>query len=111
MALVIRQLAEVADISPTYKDAFTLAAVVPTPIWLVPITFLIIPNMMVNLLALTLAMMATVGFIYYGIPIVFRIKERGHAMLMFGAVLTAGLIALGFLMVSTLVVLGSVQNL
>lgn len=111
MALVIRQLAEVAEINPTYQDAFTLAAVAPTPLWLVPVCFLIIPNMLVNLVALTLAMMATVGFIYYGIPIVFRIKERGHAMLMFGAVLTAGLIALGFLMVATLVVLGSVQNL
>ena len=111
MALVIRQLAEVAEITPTYQDAFTLATVAPTPLWLVPVCFLIIPNMLVNLVALTLAMMATVGFIYYGIPIVFRIKERGHAMLMFGAVLTAGLIALGFLMVSTLVVLGSVQNL
>jgi len=110
MALIVRQLAEVAEIQPSFHDSFTFAAVAPTPLWLAPITFLI-PNMTVNLVALTLALMATVGFIYYGIPAVFRIKEKGHAILMFGAVLTAGVIAWVFLMISTLVVLGSVQNL
>jgi len=110
MALIIRQLAEVAEIHPTYHDAFTLAAVAPTPLWLAPITFLI-PDMTVNLIALTMALMATVGFIYYGIPAVFRIKERGHVILLFGAVLTAGVIGWALLMVTSLVVLGSVQNL
>lgn len=110
MALILRQLAEIADSHPSYHDAFTLAAVAPTPLWLVPIIFLI-PDMLVNLVTLTMALMATVGFIYYGIPSVFRIKERGHAMLLFGAVFTAGIIAWAFLMVVTLVVLGSVQNL
>lgn len=110
MALMLRQLAEIADTHPSYHDAFTLAAVAPTPLWLVPIVFLI-PDMLIGLLALTMALMATVGFIYYGIPSAFRIKERGHAMLLFGAVLTAGVIAWAFLMVVTLVVLGSVQNL
>jgi len=110
VALILRQLAEIAEVHPSYHDAFTLAAVAPTPLWLVPIVFLI-PDMLINLVALTMALMATAGFIYYGIPAVFRIKERGHAMLLFGAVLTAGVIAWAFLMVVTLVVLGSVQNL
>lgn len=110
MALIIRQLAEVAEIHPTYHQAFTLAAVAPTPLWLAPIVFLI-PNTVANLIALTMALMATVGFIYYGIFSVFRIKERGHAVLFFGAVLTAGVIGWALLMIITLVVLGSVQNL
>ncbi len=110
MGLLLRQLAEIAEVQPSYHDAFTLAAVAPTPLWLMPIVFLI-PDMLINLLALTMALLATVGFIYYGIPSVFRIKERGHAMLLFGAVFTAGIIAWAFLMVVTLVVLGSVQNL
>lgn len=58
-----------------------------------------------------MAMMAVVGLIYYGIPVVFRLKEKGHPILMFGAVLTAGVVAWVFIMVSTLVILGSVQNL
>ena len=110
MGLIVRQLAEVAEIHPSYHDSFTLAAVAPTPLWLMPIFFLI-PSMLLNLVVLTAALLYTISFIYYGIPAVFHIKERGHAMLLFGAVLTAGLVAWGFLMVSTLVILGSVQNL
>jgi len=110
MATILRQLAEVADSHPSYRQAFILAAVAPTPLWMAPV-FLIVPDMMVNILVTTLAMMASAGFIYFGIPTVFKIKEQGHVYLLFGAILVAGVIAWGFLMVCTLVVWGSVQNL
>ena len=110
MASIVRQLAEVAEIHPSYKDAFILAAVAPTPLWMAPI-FLVVPDILVNIGVTSLAMMASAGFIYYGIPVVFKIKEQGHALLLFGAILIAGVIAWGFLMICTLVVWGSVQNL
>ena len=110
MASIVRQLAEVAEIHPSYKDAFILAAVAPTPLWMAPI-FLMVPDILVNIGITSLAMMASAGFIYYGIPVVFKIKEQGHALLLFGAILIAGVIAWGFLMICTLVVWGSVQNL
>lgn len=110
MATIVRQLAEIADSHPSYKQAFTLAAVAPTPLWMAPV-FLIVPDMLVNMAVTTLAMMAAAGFIYYGIPTVFKIKEQGHVYLLFGAILVAGVVAWGFLMVCTLVVWGSVQNL
>ena len=110
MASIVRQLAEVADAHPPYKDAFILAAVAPTPLWMAPI-FLLVPDILVNIAITSLAMMASAGFIYYGIPVVFKIKEQGHALLLFGAILMAGVIAWGFLMVCTLMVWGSVQNL
>lgn len=110
MASIVRQLAEVAEIHPSYKDAFILAAVAPTPLWMAPI-FLIVPDILVNIGVTSLAMMASAGFIYYGIPVVFKIREQGHALLLFGAILIAGVIAWGFLMICTLVVWGSVQNL
>lgn len=110
MAVIVRQLGEVAEIHPSYHDAFVLAAVAPTPLWLAPI-FLLVPSVPLNLAVVSLAMMAAAGFIYYGIPAVFGLEEDGRAMLMFGAVLIAGVVAWGFLMVSTLVVWGSVQNL
>lgn len=110
MAVIVRQLAEIAEVHPSYHDAFLLAAVAPTPLWMAPI-FLVVPSILLNLAVVSLAMMAAAGFIYYGIPSVFNIKEEGHAMLLFGAVLIAGVVAWGFLMVSTLVVWGSVQNL
>jgi hypothetical protein len=110
MGVIIRQLGEVAEVHPSYKEAFTLAAVAPTPLWLAPL-FLLVPSVLLNLVVVSLAMMATAGFIYYGIPAVFKLKEQGHAMLMFGAILTAGVVTWGFLMVSTLVAWGSIQNL
>lgn len=110
MAMLIRQLGELGEIHPTYRDSFIIASVAPTPLWMAPI-FLLLPSALVNVVVVTLAMMATAGLLYYGIPIVFRMKEQGHAVLVFGAVLIAGTVALGFLMVSTLVVWSSVQNL
>ena len=110
MASIVRQLAEIADAHPPYKDAFILAAVAPTPLWMAPI-FLVVPDILVNIAITSLAMMASAGFIYFGIPVVFKIKEQGHALLLFGAILMAGVIAWGFLMVCTLMVWGSVQNL
>ena len=65
MASIIRQLSEVAEVHPSYKDAFTLAAIAPTPLWLAPI-FLFIPDITINLMVTTVALMASAGFIYYG---------------------------------------------
>lgn len=110
MGAIIRQLAEVAEIQPSYHDAFTLAAVAPTPLWMAPV-FLFIPSISINLIVISLALLATIGLIYYGVPVVFRLQEKGRAMLMFGAVLTAGITAWVFLMVATLVVWGSIQNI
>ena len=110
MASILRQLAEIAEAHPSYKDAFTLAAVAPTPLWMASL-FLVVPNILVNIAITSLAMMAAAGFIYYGIPTVFKIKEQGHALLLFGAILMAGVTAWGVLMVCTLMVWGSVQNL
>lgn len=110
MASVIKQLSEVADAHPTYIQAFTLAAVAPTPLWLMPV-FLLVPNMLVMLVVASLAMMASAGFIYYGIPEALEVREEGHKNLLFGAILTAGMTAWGFLMITTLVIWGSVQNL
>lgn len=110
MAVIVRQLAEVSEIKPGYKEAFILAAVAPTPLWLAPL-FLLIPSVMLNLAVITLALMAAAGLIYYGIPQVFNLREQGRALLLFGAVLIAGVVAWAFLMVSTLLIWGSVQNL
>lgn len=110
MAMLIRQLSELGEAHPSYKDSFIVAAVAPTPLWMAPV-FLLLPSALVNVVVVSLAMMATAGLLYYGIPVVFRMKEQGHATLVFGAVLIAGTVALGFLMVCTLVVWSSVQNL
>lgn len=110
MAAILRQLAEVIDVHPSYRQSFILAAVAPTPLWLAPL-FLIFPSVQLNILISVVAMMAAAGFIYYGIPVVFKVEERGHVNMLFGAILVAGATAWGFLMACTLVVWGSVQSL
>jgi hypothetical protein len=110
MALVIKQISEIAEVKPTYHQAFKLAAVAPTPLWMMPV-FLLVPDISVLMVVGSLAMMAAAGFIYYGIPEVLNVYEEGHHLLLFGAVLTAGMMAWGLLMISTFVIWGSLQNL
>lgn len=110
MALIIRHLGEVADINPTYQSAFTLAAVAPTPIWFSSVS-LLAPNFLVLVFIGTLALMASGGLIFYGLPEVFDIKNKENAIMYFGGIVVAGMIALVFLMLSTLVIWGSIQNL
>ncbi len=110
MAVVIKNLAEIAEVKPTYHQSFTLASIAPTPLWMMPV-FLLVPDISVLMVIGTFAMMAAAGFIYYGIPEVLHVFESGHHYLLFGALLTAGLMAWGFLMISTFVIWGSLQNL
>jgi hypothetical protein len=42
---------------------------------------------------------------------VFDIKGKDNAVMYFGGIMIAGAIALAFLMLSTLVIMGSLQNL
>ena len=110
MAVIIRQLTEIIEVHSLYKDAFILAAIAPTPLWMAPV-FLIVPDILVNIAITSWAMMASAGFIYYGIPAVFKLKEQGRSLLLFGGILMAGVVAWAFLMVCTLLVWGAVQNL
>ena len=59
----------------------------------------------------SLALMASAGLIYFGIPQVFQIQEKENAIMYFGGIMVAGMIALVFLMLSTLVIWGGIQNL
>ncbi len=110
MAVVMRQLADLADTKVNFKSAFTLAAICPTPLWLSAIA-LLIPNSLIVITAVCLAMMASVGLMYYGVPQIYKLRNQGQAMLLFGGILIAGVVAMGFLMVATLVIWGSLQNL
>ena len=110
MATVLRQLGEVAEIHPSYKEAFILAAVAPTPLWMAPL-FLWVPDLRVVLAVFTLAMMAACGIIFYGVPTLFKVKDEGQAMFYFGGVVVAGMIASAFLTVCVLVIWGSLENL
>jgi hypothetical protein len=87
-----------------------LAAIAPTPFWVYAL-LLVLPNLLVLVTFGSLALMASFGLIYYGLPLVFDIKGKDNAVMYFGGIMIAGVIALAFLMLSTLVIMGSLQNL
>lgn len=107
MGWVIQRLGEVVDIQPDYRDAFTLAAVAPTPLWLAPL-FLFVPSVMVNVVVTAFALLASAGLIYHGVYPVFKLEDEGKSFLMAGSIFAAGLVAWVSLMVLTLVVWGYV---
>ena len=101
MGWVIQRLGDVAAIKPHYREAFTLAAVAPTPLWLAPL-FLFVPSLLLNIAVTSAAMIGAAAVIYYAVPALFHIKDKGQSLLMSGSIFAAGLIAWVFLMVLTL---------
>ncbi len=110
MASVVKQLGKVAGIDPSYQSAFILAAVAPTPLWLSAVS-LFAPNFLIIISFGTLALMASAGLIFYGIPVIFKMEKKGNVVMYFGSVMITGLIALALLMLLTLIIWGNVQDL
>jgi Yip1 domain len=105
IALVIQRLGEVVEIRPSYSEAFILAAIAPSPLWLATL-FFFVPSVGLNLAIGALAMIAAAGLIYNGVRPVFRLDDKGKAFLLAGSIFAAGLIAWVALMVLTLLVWG-----
>lgn len=102
MAYIIQQLGSVIDIAPKYEDAYKLAVVVPTPLWLAPL-FLFIPSFVVNITAGAVALMLSGILIFYSVPAIFKIEEEGHTILLAGSILAAGMVGWVAMMLLTLV--------
>jgi uncharacterized membrane protein len=105
VAFIIQRLGEVVEIRPRYADAYLLAAIAPTPLWLATLFFLV-PNTGLMLAVGALAMLAAAGLIYNGVRPVFRLDDKGKAFLLAGSIFAAGLIAWVALMVLTLLLWG-----
>lgn len=101
VAYVVQGLAEWVDSKPAFEDAYKLAVVVPMPLWLVPL-LLFIPSFIVNLTAMAAALILSSILIYYSVPAILKVKERGHAILLSGSILSAGMVAWALMMYITL---------
>ncbi len=102
VAFAIRRLGEVVDAKLAFEDCYKLAVVAPTPLWLAPI-FLYIPSFMLNLTVGSAAMILSGMLIYYCVPAILKIEERGHAILLSGSILAAGMVAWAAMMYLTLI--------
>jgi len=92
MGAVIRRIGQVADIELPYQDAFSLAAVAPTPLWIAPL-FLFVPSMLLNIVVLAFALVGSGLLIYQGVPKIFHTDDEGMSQLIAGSVIAAGLVA------------------
>lgn len=92
MASIIQQMGDVVDATPTYQDAFLLAAVAPTPLWISALA-LFVPITWFNALVVAIAWVASAALIYHGVYPLFRLEDRSKARVMGTFVLMAGIIA------------------
>ncbi|MFZ2163123.1 MAG: Yip1 family protein [Sideroxyarcus sp.] len=102
VAYIIRRLGQVIDMKPAYEDCYKLAIVVPTPLWIAPV-FLFIPSFMLNLAMGAAALILSGMMIFYSTPAILKVEEEGHAMLLSGSILAAGLVAWAAIMILTLI--------
>ena len=101
VAYVIQRLGEVIEIKPAFEDAYKLAVVVPTPLWLAPL-FLFIPSFIVNITIGAAALILSGMLIFYTVPPILKVEEKGRAILLSGSILAAGMVAWAAMMYLTL---------
>ena len=102
VAYLIQRMGEVIDIKPAFEDCYKLAVVVATPLWFAPL-FMFIPSFMLNLTMGAAALILSGMLIFYTVPAILKVEEEGHAMLLSGSILAAGLVAWAAMMYLTLI--------
>ncbi len=110
MGSIIQQMGEVVDVRPDYHDAFMLAAVAPTPLWLSALA-LFIPSAWVVGIVVAAAWVGSAALIYHGVKPLFGIEDENKSRLMGSFVLGAGVIAWAALMVVLALLLSMIVGL
>lgn len=85
-----------------YHDAFMLAAVAPTPLWLAPLV-LFVPNFMIDATIGALALLASALILYYATPAILKLDEKGEGALFRYIMVTGGMVAWAAMMYLTLI--------
>jgi len=107
MGRVLQMIGQVANSSPAYQDTFTLAAVVPTPLWLAPLA-LFVPSLVFNILMMLTALACSAALIFQGVDRTYDLRDEGHSLLVAGSVFAAGLVAWVIMLVLAFVSWGAV---
>ncbi len=108
VATLIQYTGRVIDIAPDFEDAYKLAVVVPTPLWLAPL-FLFIPSFILNITVAALALVLSGLLIFYNVPPILKAEEKEHVLLS-GSILAVGMVAWAVLMYITLLSWGWITN-
>lgn len=83
MGRVLQMIGQVADSAPSYQSAFTLAAVVPTPLWLVLLA-LFVPSLVFNILMMLNGLARSAALIIQGVDRTYDLRDEGHSLLLAG---------------------------
>lgn len=92
-----------------FRDAYTLAAISPTPLWLVSLA-LFIPNLGVVATLGAFALILSLYILYSATPWVLKIEEKGEGILMGWVLLTIGMIGWAAMMYLTFLTWGYVTG-
>lgn len=93
-----------------YHDAFMLAAVAPTPLWLAPL-ILFVPNFMIDMTIGALALLASALILYHATPAILKLDEKGEGGLFRYMMITGGMVAWAAMMYLTLITWSMVTSI
>lgn len=110
MASLIQQTGELTGPAPTYEQAFTLAAVAPSPLWIAPLA-LFIPSVWVGVLALAAAWVGSVALIRRGVGPLLDVKDQARSRLLASFITTTGVMAWVALIVVLTIILSVIMGL
>ena len=103
MASLIHKIAETLDARAEYHNAFTLAAVAPTPLWISSLA-LLVPSFGFMVAAGLVAWCLSAALIVHGVEPLFRLENHSRSRLMAGFVICGGVMAwIGLIVVMSLV--------
>jgi len=110
MAVFIQQVCESIDIAASYENAFTLAAIAPTPLWLSSLA-LFVPSMWANVAVVAIAWIGSVALIWHGVRPLIGLQDAKKAHWMAYVVTFVGMLAWVALMIVLAFVLSLVLGL
>ncbi len=109
VAFVIQRLCETAEIKADFGDAYKIAVVVPTPLWLAPL-FLYIPSFIVNITAGSAALILCGILVFYSVPAILKTEGKGETLLLCGSILAVGMVAWAVMMYITFLSWGFITS-
>ena len=101
VAYIVQRLTEWIVSKPAFEDAYKLAVVVPTPLWLASLS-LAIPSFLLIVTAVAAALILSAMLIYYAVPAILKIEDKVHASMLFGLILAIGMVAWAMMLYLTL---------
>ena len=100
VAYIIRRLGEVVELNIAFADAYKLAVVVATPLWLVSLC-LFAPSVVFDISAGSVALILSGILIYYNVPDILKVEEGGQSMMLSSVILVTGMVAWAAMMLLT----------